>query len=242
MNFIRQHFLTPFYHPIRGILSLSLGLDHLTAKHFILRDKFILSKIQTAYFTRRVTEIDLIDRQHLNHSYIAVRLQCDNRGTLDNFSILYQHNETTDQNDTEKDDSKLVMRSILDEHKKECIKKLTSDEKNKTKDKKVTLNKLIRANSNPNELLLDESVFLKFQRELSDSKSFRRPIGFVINGAFNLACGKCTANGFVLTKSILESIEQKKQQQPKQQNTNFVLFKTPTCDIYKTARITNIFI
>lgn len=253
VNFLKNRFLTPFSLPIPGLVSLSLGRDEPAANndYFILRDLKLLAKLQLIISANKKSKslAESLSKQELEtieNAYVSVRLECQGRGTLEQFSLIYR---LVSENDEEYDAcARKVMGRILTEHRARILQRLVDEEAKKSSDKKQqpaaaknVLNKLIRAKYDPNEILLDEQTFIKFHTRLNESlgTNKRQPIGFVINGGFNLACGKYAANGFVLVREVISSA--KSQVEGKSSRLDLVSFRSPTSSGFKTARITHVF-
>ena len=135
------------------------------------------------------------------------------------------------------------------------IKKIVSDSKLKyqssIKDNapsttaKPSLNKLLRAKYNKYQLLIDDKAFLEHEINLFDSKKHKMPIGFVQTSGFTLTNGKCSANAFVLTKSIIEMIKLKlfsKQSKCKLYDPSLVTYRSPSSDCLRKAKIVHFYI
>lgn len=248
INFLKRQYLTPFYAPCRSLVSLSQDRSDELKNYFILRDKKLLRKFQLAMFSRNnptKSTLDSLNQQELDlirDSYVPVRLECDGRGTLDRFSLIFKHKPA--ETKPSESESRISLGRIISEHRTQTVKKLIEDEKLKDSKKRAPtgsiLNKLIRSKYDSNELLIEEKAFLKFQNDLIDSKQTQTPpIGFILNGGFNLACGKYAANGFVLTRILLESVNDGEKC-----GSRLVSFRSPkSCseEGFKTARITHIF-
>lgn len=237
--------MSPFYLPWRSILELNtrmeLGTNILDVdkKFYILRDKKILSKINTAMFNRNKQlklNFSLDELENFQDSFISIRLEAVSRGNLDTFSLLYDYFKI--ENDREKEEKelfhlRLVSDKIVDEYKQDFIKKLGAN------NDQITLNKLLRSKFVKFEILKDENWFFRHQMEFRDSEFYKTPIGFICSSGFSLVNGKCSANGFILTKYVLDKIDQKY----KQNNFDKILlnYKEPNSSLFKTAKINQIF-
>ena len=80
-------------------------------------------------------------------------------------------------------------------------------------------------------------LFEKYFIELNDSPLSRKPIGFVCNSSFTLVNGKFSANGFLLTQYVIESIEKREKA-----DLSVVDCKTTSSALYKSAKIKQIYI
>lgn len=95
----------------------------------------------------------------------------------------------------------------------------------------------MRNKFNKNEVLLNESTFLKYHSELIDSKTHKIPIGFVCTNGFTLINGKCGANAFINTKHILDLLNDKNVL-----DKTLLSYKTPSANLFRTAKINQFFI
>lgn len=238
--------MSPFYLPWRSILQLNSCIElktnilNLDKQYYILRDKKVLSKINTALFNRnKQLKLNFISDEFVrfHDSFIGIRLEAIGRGNLDTFSLLYDYFEIESDKDKKKRELfhlRLVSNKIIDEYKLEFINKLDS------KNDQITLNKLLRSKFNKFEILKDENWFFKHQMEFKDSNFYKSPIGFVCSSGFSLVNGKCSANGFILTKYVLNLIDRKYKQNKFEKN--LLNYKEPNSSMFKTAKINQIFI
>jgi hypothetical protein len=247
VNYLKHGSLSAFYYPLSSILSLSLqkttNLNE--ASFFILRDKKILNQLSTIFFqknkqiksdTSKLALMSHASSDFMDNSYIAIRLSSYGKGTLDKFSLIFNYDKGEQETmSMVNEHSKLVVDSLIGEHRREFISKLEKSQKTN----KATLNQCLRKRFNKNELLCQEASFFKYQVELSDSESFSAPIGVVLNSHFNLATGTCSANGLVLSKSIMQLITRNETSAPR----NLVTYKTPDSpQISRIAKIEHFFI
>ncbi|CAF0708528.1 unnamed protein product [Brachionus calyciflorus] len=249
VNYFKNGIMSPFYLPWKSILELNLNSNTQTfdlenQKFYILRNKKILLKLSGMLFNKNKQlklSLDLNEDEikKLELSYIGVRLESIGRGTLDQFSILYDYfdlkdqKEELDENDSELLHLRLVSNKLIDEYREEFIQK--SDLK---QDDLKSFNKLLRSKFNKFEMLKDEKWFIKHSFEYRDSKFYKQPIGFICSNGFSLVSGKCSANGFILTKHLLNLI----QNTDKKMKNIQVNYKEPNSPIYRTAKINQFFI
>lgn len=251
VNYLKSAFLTPFYLPFNSLLNIHRQLSTNESSnepfdYFILRNKKLLTQLGDVFFSKnaqhkKVFKSLAFDAKLIDYSYIPVRMSSQGRGTLDRFSLIFNYDQNYAQvNEARATDVKLAMSKITTEYRENFMS--TFEQASKTDDKKVeaNLNKLLRHKFNKYEMLLDENVFFKYLRELSDSKNYRLPIGFIANGHFNLATGNYSANGFVLTKAIVDICNQASQ---KNNAKNLFVYQTSNSNqIQRLAKIDHFFI
>ena len=110
-----------------------------------------------------------------------------------------------------------------------------------TKTSTSNINKLLRSKYNKNDLLIMESKFNEFELDLIDSSNHSSSIGFVFNNAFSLVDGKYTANGYILAKFIIDSINFKNNNN-QNNDLSIINYKTQSqANIYRSAKIIKFF-
>ena len=247
VNYFKLGFLTPFSCPWASLLCLNSAAALLNSeekeqkKYFIMRNKKVLFSFSNAFFNKnkqlKAYSVSLSEREIevASQSYTAVRLVTVGRGTIDKFSLLYaaekrEHriDEDTNANET------MVVNSLVKNYRAQVLAKL------ETSDKKVNINKLLKSRFNKHDLLKEEKAFYKFNLDLIDSKEHRVPVGFVCNSGFTLVTGGCSANAFVLTKYLIETILRQNTAHSSQRTK--LLYKTPNSYLYRSARIVHFFI
>lgn len=154
--------------------------------------------------------------------------------------MILMGNVNSDKNTMVKDDLRnLSIRKIISDSKLQHQNLIKEAEPvSKTEATKPTLNKLLRSKYNKHKLLLDDRAFLEHEFNMLDSKQHRMPIGFVQNSGFTLTNGKCSANAFVLAKSILDMIELKS----KSYDPTLVSYKSPSSECLRQAKVVHFYI
>lgn len=163
----------------------------------------------------------------IKNSYVGVRLASQTKGTIEKFSLIFIENLDPKIIKKSKEFVNISINKLIDDSKQVHM---SSSEKNKSK---PTLNKLLRVKFNKFNLLVNEQAFWDHEVNMRGCKGHQTPVGFVQNSGFTLVNGRCSANAFVLTTSILELIEAKK---------NVVAYRTPSCSVIREARIKHFFI
>ncbi|RMZ95978.1 ribonucleases P MRP subunit POP1 [Brachionus plicatilis] len=241
VNFLKNGIVSPFYLPCKSILELNSGSELNSEKRqfFILRDKKILSNLSNALFNRnkqKKINFNISELEKFSDSYIGVRLESVGRGSLDQFSILYDYFEIKRDSEAEKTEQfhlRLVTNKIIDEYRKEFVKKNGNDSQ-------ITLNKLLRTKFNKFEILKEENWFFKYQMEYKDSEFYKLPLGFVCSSGFSLANGKCSANGLIVTKYLINLLDQKYNQN--KFDKILLNYKEPNSSLFKTTKINQIIV
>lgn len=254
INYLKVGFLSPFYFPIKSLISIykfeeNSMLDSSTP-FFINRNKQFLNSLALKIFGKnkqsKQQKIDLFQSlseeeiKNLSKSFICVRMLPVGKGKIEKFSLLYEAKQIKDNDyDLEKKHSNMTMNKMVSNFRNEFLKSI--DEKSNEHASgtlpKSQLNKLIKNKFNKQKLLINEANFEKYFVELSDSPFSRKPIGFVCNSGFTLVNGKFSANGFVLTQFLIDSIEKKADC-----DLSAVDYKTPSSVLYNHAKIKQIYI
>lgn len=239
INHLKSGFLCPFYFPIRTIFNLNQAKIEANLNEssiFILRNKQLISKVINAVFNNKGKKLTLDLSQDelnlVNSSYIGVRLTTIGKGKIDKYSLLYKYEQLSDSNQVknELNNSKLVLNKMVEDYKREFLAKIDDNDKNKS-----NINKLVKHKFNKCDMLVNEDKYLSYEIELNDSKDHKTPIGFVCNSGITLVNGKFSANGFILTKYIVDLINNKNE---KTNSLSLVNYKSPSaCGIFKTAKI-----
>ena len=236
VNYLKSAFLSPFYFPIKSIVS---AYSH-DCSFFILRNKQFLNKLANQVLSKKNQKSDLLsslnveEKNHLSKSFVCVRLLPFGKGKIDKFSLLYE-NAALNKMDTneEKSCSKLVMNKVIHSYRNRFLASLNEKPKaSQNSENKSKINKLIRNKFCKENVLLNEENFQYYLHELNDSNANRRPVGFVCNSGFTLVNGKVSANGFLLTKFLLDLIEKKDSV-----DLSIIEYKMPSSLLYNKAKI-----
>ena len=238
VNYLKLGFLSPFYFPLRSIVSFNNKcFDLNNSCYFILRNKLFLTKLIDKIFNKNhkhakqncnlLNALNEAEIKNLDKSFVCVRLTPIDKGKIEKFSLLY-NSTTNKQLKNELDDglhTKLVVEKLIENYKQDFLANLNE------KDKRVKLKRKLNANN----LLSNEEYFFNQQLELKDTSNHKIPIGIVCNSGFTLLNGKISANGLILTKYFLDSMTENNNI-----NLTRIDFKTPSSNIYKTAKINQI--
>ena len=242
--YLKLGFLSPFHFPMKSIVNInnhdsSFNLD---SSYFILRNKQIISKIIDKIFnnTNKNKQNSLFhglnekEIKELDASYVCVRLIPVDKGKIEKYSLLYFSSNTSEQNyEIENLNSKREVEKLVKIYKNELLS-LTEV---KTRESTSTSNKLIQDKNN---FLLNEVNFHNHQLGLAGISSYKKPIGFVCTSGFSLANGQYSANGFILTKILINLINNETNSN-NHANLTRIDYRTPSANIYKQAKITQVF-
>jgi hypothetical protein len=131
VNFLKQNFLSPFYPPIKSIITLHNQSTPITNQsYFVLRNRSVLLKIERAFFHKKSdTKDNLLSSAELEivrNSYTGVRVECEGRGQLAKFSLIFDYDEKRgeEENEEERNNGKLAMARLLSDYRRDFINKL----------------------------------------------------------------------------------------------------------------------
>jgi hypothetical protein len=255
VNYLKKCFLSPFYCPFKSLLNVSLS-SSLNAKieqidYFILRDRQIISKLNDLVSNRNKQQLfkrfnELLKDKDLNkdmfnQSYVGVRLLVNGDGKFENYSLLYAPGGKKQKSKNDHTQQSAIINELVRARRAHVLNKLKEKKDTIQNESISNVNKLLRANFNKYDILKDESAFEIYQTHASKKANVSVPIGFVKTAGYTLVKGKCTANGFILFKSLIELISSSKSS-TNSTNFNIILFKTPSGELFRQARIEKFFL
>jgi hypothetical protein len=254
----------------QGILNINQKEINNTLENvefFILRNNQLLKKLSDLFFNKSIrlkfNEKDLLNLLNLHEnefntiiykSYVGIRLKSIDKGTMDKFSLLFSKYTPTYPSETEtKNNFKIIINQLITNHMNDYLEKFNNQTKdasknisrnNKNNISNNPINNLIRSKFNKNDILTIESKYNQFELNMFDCKGHKFPVGFIFNNGFSLVDGKYTANGFILTKFIIESIvfSNNNNKAGYQNDSTIIDYKIPSANhLFKQAKITNFF-
>jgi len=253
VNYLKAGFLCPFYFPMKQLVNIynyepNSMLDS-SSTFFILRNKQFLNNLANTIFSKNKPNKKLknelfqcLNEEEMNNlskSFICVRILPTSKGKIEKFSLLYEPKVFNDSDfNQEKNHSQIAVNKLVANFRSEFL--LSIDAKTKSNARSAPqskLNKLIKNKFNKQNILMNEDNFEKYFIELNDSPLSRKPIGFVCNSSFTLVNGKFSANGFLLTQYVIDSIEKRERA-----DLSVVDCKTTSSALYKSAKIKQIYI
>jgi hypothetical protein len=250
VNYLKKGFLNPFHCPFNSLLNVKMNSSSNVRiekiNYFILRDRQIISKLNDLFSNRNKQQIfrrfnellkDL-NEDIFNQSYVGVRLVASGGGKFENNSLLYSLGQK--QEEKSQNIQRSAISQLIKVHRTEAIKKLRENNDTNLNESISNLNKLLRTNFNKYDLLRDESAFETYHIETTKKANLNAPIGFIKTSGYTLFKGKCSANGFILFKSIIELVKSAKSKNST--NFNRILFKTPSGVLFRQAKIENFYL
>ena len=253
INYLKSGFLSPFNFPTKSLVSIynfeeNSMLDS-SSTFFIIRNKQFLNKLSNIIYSSKQNKKQKIDLfqslseeeiKNLSKSFVCVRLIPVGKGKMEKFSLLFESKKLNENDlNLEKNHSKITVNKMVANFRSEFL--LSIDDKSKPTasltQPKSKLNKLIKNKFNKQNILINEENFEKYFIELSDSSFSRKPIGFVCDSSFTLVNGKFSANGFILTQFLIDSIEKRENS-----DLSAVDYKTTSSNLYNHAKIKQIYI
>jgi hypothetical protein len=258
VNYLKTGHLTPFSCPWESVLKLNCTVDQIQSnsnpsQFFILRNKRLLNKLSNLYFNKNKQlklnfEFSEEDLNEINSSYIGVRLTNIGRGKIEKFSYIFLDVPEKEQETSNGNKEILIKKSInkiVNNSKLQILNEISNEHSKSigTQSFKPTLNKLLKAKFNKNNILIDSKAFETQETYLYDllNSEHQSPVGFVLNGGLTLLNGKYSANAFILGKALLNSI--RNSQAKKYKNlTAMVTYKAPSSNLLKKAKVNNFFI
>ena len=230
--------MTPFSCPWAAVKKLnSTDLNSPgTGEFFILRNQRLITKLERLLFNKNHQlklndQLSDIEMNIIENSFVGIRLSSFGKGDIENFSHIYE--EVDKEGNEDKDCLHNSIHELITESKDKIFK---------TTEISVPINKLLRAKFNKQSLLLNDDSFLKHELNMIGSNYNKIPIGFVQTSSFSLVSGKCAANAFVLTKSILNMAKKRVAVSGKKNNAVLISYRSPSSSMLRKAKIDGIFI
>lgn len=233
--------MAPFSCPwtaVKKLDSANLNSPN-TGEFFILRNRRLISKLETLLFNKNRqlklndqfndAELDMIEK-----SFVGVRLSSFGKGDIEKFSHIYEENTEDTKTNQDEECVNTSVHKLITESKSQILE---------TTENSVPINKLLRAKFNKQSLLLNDDSFFKHELNMIGSEGYRRPIGFAQTSSFSLVSGKCAANAFVLTKSILKMAKRQAVFDGKKRRDGIIIsYRTPSSNSLRKAKIDGIFV